>query len=91
MALRKLTAEEIQRVCRRPLPRTVREWHAELLGVSNFAAQRPKLIEGNGAKWFRSLQDYYRLRAIYLAHNPPGTMTRKAAQAAVAPIVALLK
>lgn len=79
----KLSPEERERAARKPMPRTFRAWMSELMGVADFARQKPRLKDANGLEWFRSMATYNRARVIVLGENPPGNFPPRAASVIV--------
>ncbi len=67
----RLSADDKDRASRKPIPKTIDGWTAEIEGVDKFIKASTALKSGNGPKWFRSMVKYYRSRLVVLANNPP--------------------
>ena len=91
MTLLTLTDEEREKAGRRPLPKTMRAWMAEIEGLSDFVKQRPRLKDANGVQWLKSMTDYNKARLKLLAENPPGALNKTAARIIVKDVLSLLK
>lgn len=78
--LPKLTDEDRERAGRKPLPKTMRSWMAELEGIQGFVKKRVELKAGNGQRWLDNMRAYYRSRALILSENAPGILPKDAAK-----------
>ena len=87
MALRKITEEDRERGGRKPLPKTMRAWMAELEGVSDLLKKRPQLKDTQGKVWWESTRTYYEARLLLLAETPPALLPKDAARSIVGNIL----
>ena len=83
MAHIKLTQEDRAKATRRPIPKTMQGWTAEVGGVERFCKQIIKSRDANGKAWLESMQNYYRMRLVILGENIPPGMPKTAARAII--------
>lgn len=87
----KPTPEERARAGRKPLPRTLRAWHAELAGVAKIVAHKTEVLDEQGKKWWDSTRAYYVARLKVLAEKPPELIDRKQVHRLVKRLIDQLK
>lgn len=75
----KLDDDARARAMRKPLPKTLRAWMAEVEGIQSFVKKRPQMREATGKAWIDSMQAYHRDRLQVLSENPPALLPKDAA------------
>lgn len=59
------------RITKKPIPSDLAGWDKEVAGIRAFNRKLDVLTLQNGAKWAKSMREYYALRIEDLYNNPP--------------------
>lgn len=66
-----------ERASRKPIPRTMRGWKAEVDGIKHVVAAYERLTLDNGLKWVQSMSAYHKERLAVLYANKPKLPVKK--------------